>query len=277
MLYSIKDREELEKLNELVSLQKQVNFDRLQDKLGKQNFHEDMKKVFEPVTKSIKDVSEEVTKTMTENSIKNNQASENLNDKLLEIMNDRGFLASYLMSPLPKITNPENTNQFRLVKDSNLNRANDLKLNKTIPITLHDNLLTFRDTNNVFELKGDLLKMITNNNYNVDLASLQDKKMYDFAKEMNFDMKAQSRKSTRDRTLIKLLKSPGLIVSASGISKTLFLSSDPDELFEKFKLILQEKHAGNNSEIINEEIIAIVDKLLEYKCISKKHLVSVLN
>ena len=39
--------------------------------------------------------------------------------------------------------------------------------------------------------------MITNKNYNVDLASLSDKKMmYDFAKEMNFDMKAQCNKST---------------------------------------------------------------------------------
>ena len=82
MLYSIKDREDLEKLNELVSLENQVKFVRLQDKLGKQNFHEDMEKVFEPVTKSIKDVSEEITKTMTENYIKNNQALENLNNKL---------------------------------------------------------------------------------------------------------------------------------------------------------------------------------------------------
>ena len=41
-----------------------------------------MKNVFEPVTKSIKDVSQEVTKTMTENCIKNNKALENINDKL---------------------------------------------------------------------------------------------------------------------------------------------------------------------------------------------------
>ena len=223
MLYSIKNIEELEKLKELVPLQNQVKVDRLQDKLGKQNFREDMKKVFEPVTKSITDVSEEVTKTMTENSIKNIQALENLNNKLLEIMNDRGILASYLMTPLSKITNPENTSQFRLINDSNSNRVNDLKINKTIPITLHDNLLTFRDTNIVFELKGDLLKMISNNNYNVDLASLQDKKlMYDFAKEVNFDMKAQGRKSTRDRTPINLPKSPGLMVSASGFQKQYF-------------------------------------------------------
>ena len=112
--------------------------------------------------------------------------------------------------------------------------------------------------------------MITNKNYNVDLASLQDKKlMYDFAKEMNFDTKAQGNKSTRDKTLIKLLKSPGLMVSASGISKTKFLS-DPTELCDRLKLLLQEKHGGNNSNIIDEEIVAIVDKLLEYKCISKK-------
>ena len=140
------------------------------------------------------------------------------------------------MTPSSKISSPEITSQFRLVKDSNSNRVNDLKINKTIPITLHDNLLTFRDTGKVFELKGDLLKMITNNNYNVDLASLQDKKlMYDFAKEMNFDMKAQGRKSTRDRTLINLLKSPGLMVSASGVSKTIFLSSDANELCDRLK------------------------------------------
>ena len=39
MLYSIKDREDLEKLEELVSLRNQVKLVRLQDKLGKQNFH----------------------------------------------------------------------------------------------------------------------------------------------------------------------------------------------------------------------------------------------
>ena len=42
------------------------------------------------------------------------------------------------------------------------------------------------------------------------------------------------------------------------------------KLCDRLKLLLQEKHAGNNSDIINEEIVAIVDKLLEYKCISKK-------
>ena len=43
MLYSIKDGKDLEKLEELASLQNQVKVVRLQDKVGKQNFHQDMK------------------------------------------------------------------------------------------------------------------------------------------------------------------------------------------------------------------------------------------
>ena len=83
------------------------------------------------------------------------------------------------------------------MKDSTSNRVNDLLIHNTIPITLYNKILTFRDTGREFELKGDLLKMITNDNFNVDLASLSDKKlMYDFAKEMNFDTKALGNKFT---------------------------------------------------------------------------------
>ena len=271
MLYAIENREDLENLEELASLENQVKSVKLQDKLGKQNFHENVKKVFEPVTKSPENTSENLTKAITETSIKNNLAIENINNNLLEIMNDRGILATYLMSPLSRITNPENTSQFKLVKDPSSNRANDLKINKTKPITFYGNMLTFRDTNKQFELKGDLLEMITNSKFNVDLASLSDKKlMYDFAKEMHFDLNAPGNKSTRARKLIKLLNSPGLMVSASGVSKTIFLSSDPNELCDRLKILLKEKHAGNNSDIINDEIVVIIDKLLDYRCIFKK-------
>ena len=136
MLYSIKDREDLENINELVSLQYQVKTVRLQDKLGKQNFQEDMKKVFKPVTKSLENTSQDIIKTITETSLENNQAIENLNNKLLEIMNDRGIIASYLLSPLAKIFNPENTTQFKIINDSASDRVNDLKINNSIPIIL---------------------------------------------------------------------------------------------------------------------------------------------
>ena len=47
-----------------------------------------------------------------------------------------------------------------------------------MPITLCKEMLTFRDTGKEFEIKGDLLEKITNKNYNVDLAKLADKKLY---------------------------------------------------------------------------------------------------
>ena len=115
MLYLFKTRENLEKLNELVSLNDQVKAVRLQNKLGKQNFLEDMEKVFDPVTKSLENTSQDITKTIPETSIKNNQALENLNNKLLEILQDRGIFATYLMYPLSKVTNPEKSTHIRLL------------------------------------------------------------------------------------------------------------------------------------------------------------------
>ena len=83
-------------------------------------------------------------------------------------------------------------------------------------------MLTFRDSGKEFESKGELLKLITIKNYKADLASLSDNNlMYDFAKETKCDVKATGNKPTRDRTLIKLFKSPGLMVSAWGVSKTI--------------------------------------------------------
>ena len=129
------------------------------------------------MTDNNKNTSDGSTKTRMLTSKENKKALENLNDKFLELMNDRGILASFLMSPLSKVTNPENTSQFKLVKDSNSNRVNDLLIHNTKPVTCNYNLLTFRDTGKLFDLKGDFLKMITHENYNVDLASIVDKKI----------------------------------------------------------------------------------------------------
>ena len=48
----------------------------------------------------------------------------------------------------------------------------------------------------------------------MDLASLQNKKLlYDFAKEMYYDVRAPGYKSIRDRTLTKLFETSGLMLS----------------------------------------------------------------
>ena len=110
-----------------------------------------------------------------ETSFENNKALENLNDKFLEIMTNRGIITSYLLFPLSKITNPEHTSQLKLIKDLSSIRVNNLLIKKTIRFTPNDNLLTFRDTDKKFELQGYLLKMITNKNYNIDLINYRTK------------------------------------------------------------------------------------------------------
>ena len=44
-------------------------------------------------------------------------SKENLNDQLLKVMNDTGIITSFLLSRPSKITDPEQTSQFKLVND----------------------------------------------------------------------------------------------------------------------------------------------------------------
>ena len=155
----------------------------MEDKLEKRELHENIKKNFEPLTDTIKDTSRDITKTMTETSINNNEALEKLTEEVLGETNDRGIIATYLFSPPYEFTNPEHTSQYKLIKDPDSNRVNVLITIKTVPFTLYNNLFLFRDTHQMIDFQKDFLKMMTNKNFNVDLAKLWDKKiMYDLGK-----------------------------------------------------------------------------------------------
>ena len=71
-----------------------------------------------------------------------------------------------------------------------------------------DNSVTCRNADKKFELKGDLSKMITNENYPNYLAKLSDRKLFfEFAKEMYFYGKLVGYKSERVNSLNKSLLS----------------------------------------------------------------------
>ena len=112
MLFPIRNVTDLQNLNEAISLQNQVKVAKLQDKLGNQNFHEDMTKVFEPLTETLEKASENITQTITETSVNNNKAIENLNEKILELMNDKGLIAPYLTTSLVEVFKKDNKSQF---------------------------------------------------------------------------------------------------------------------------------------------------------------------
>ena len=189
MLYSIKNRDGLKNLNELVSLENQVKELRLQDNLAKQNFHDDGKKISEPVNDTIKRTSEYLTKTITETSIRNSPALEGLHEKVVGIMNDKGMIAPYLASPLAILLKPENKGQYNIIKDQKSIKMKDFLITTSIPVTLYSTMLTFRDTNETFISDGDLLKLMTNYNLLVDHSNLRDRKiLYEFGKEMKCDI-----------------------------------------------------------------------------------------
>ena len=143
MMFPIRNVEDLQNLNAAVSLQNQVKVVRLQHKLGKQNFHEDMEEVFEPLTFTFKKTSENITRTITEIYINDNKAIENLNAKILEVMNDKGMIAPYLASSLVNLFKPENKSQFRLRKELNSTKMNDFLIHGNIPASLYSNMVTF--------------------------------------------------------------------------------------------------------------------------------------
>ena len=197
MLFPIKNREDLEKLKQLVSLQNQVKIVSLQDKLREQNFHEDMKKVYEALTDTIKNVSENISKTLTESSINNNKAIENLNGKVLESVNDKELIDCSLLEALKY----DNKGQFRLIKDPNSTKTNDFLINENVPITIFNNMLILRDTDKIFKLEGDLLKKMTNNKFNVDHSNQQNRKIiYEIGKEMKYNtLKNKGRPPVRQK------------------------------------------------------------------------------
>ena len=94
------------------------------------------------MTEAIKSTSENIIKTLTENSINNNKAIENLNEKILELMDEKGMIAPYLVSSLSNVFNLENKSQSRLRKDPNSTKINNFLIHRAIPVTLFSNMIT---------------------------------------------------------------------------------------------------------------------------------------
>ena len=114
------------------------------------------KKLFKPKTDAIKDTSDNSAKTITESSIKNNKAIENLNERILELVNDKGLIAPYLTTSLVNLFKLENNSQFRFKKDLNSTMVKDFLINEGIPVTFFSKMITFRDSIKSFKIDGDL-------------------------------------------------------------------------------------------------------------------------
>ena len=91
--------------------------------------------------------------------------------------------------------------------------------------------------------------------------------LLNFCKDLDYDTNNGDKKSDRRKLILPLRSIREVKGRWLGI---VFLSSDPKELVDRLNLLHPEKRAGNDSKIINEEIIAIVEKLYEYDCLTKE-------
>ena len=59
----------------------------------------------------------------------------------------KSLIAPYLASFFVNRFKPENRCQSRLIKDPNLTKIKDFKINGGKPVTIYSNMLSFKDTN----------------------------------------------------------------------------------------------------------------------------------
>ena len=81
---------------------------------------------------------------------------------------------------------------------------------------------------------------------------------------MKHNLNYGDKKSSR-YNFINFLFQPQL---ESGFNQYIFLPSDPNQLVDQLKLLYFEKVGGIDNPMLSEQVIAIVDKLLEYECIT---------
>ena len=134
-------------------------------------------------------------------------------------------------------------------------------------ITIYENEFFFEKSAEVLTLIGVVLEMITDYIFFATDSPVA-KLFIDFMDEIRFEIHARG-KCFRDKNLIKNISEKRTIF-ASGLKrseKNIFLPEIPKELCDRLCLLIQEKQVGNDTNRFDNEVTALFDKILQYKCI----------
>ena len=294
-MYSIHNRDDLEKLKKLQETKSSLKAERLKEKLGKQDFHYDMEEVFEPVTENqkksqnqtklesekqlqaLRDSTQTTTQAIRESS---NALNKNLqksikeydeityrNNQLVTDLVNSNQVDSTIIKTVSNLLNDKNKSQFSLepVTQSAFGEGtpNLFTINPTNPqqVIIKGSTITF-----------DLQYFMTNTQ--IDKEIHNENLIHSFLNDMKYNLNYGDKKSKRyyfNKDLIDQYKYREIPYRDSQWGSGLnfvFLPSDPDELVDQLKLIVLEKVGGNDNPMLSEQIIAIADKLLQYQCIT---------
>ena len=199
----------------------------------------------------------------------------NRNNQLFTSLGNSNQVDSSIIKTISNLLNTQS--QFNL--EPNMGNPNLFTINHSNPqqVLIKNTILTFLGCGNIYNLNDpDLQYFITNtkldreiNNKNIS---------YSFLNDMNYNINYGHKKSMRYFVIKDFhnqyyqlgsgLPSYARSNSQSYTNQYVFLPSDPDELVDQLKLLYFEKLGRNDNPQLNEQIIAIVNKLLEYECIT---------
>ena len=287
MQFTIHNRDDLEKLNKLKETQLLLKQERLKEKLGKQDFHYDIEEVFEPVTnnqkkelKAINEAAEEQRLALTESvkaireantsNIEQYKYITEKNNKLLNQLVNSKSVDSSIIKTIANLLSDKNKSQFKIEQNDPKN-PNSFTINPTNPqnITFSGSNMIFEDGRTYNLNNPDLQYFITNTSIDREINNLET--ISNFLFDMKYNSSEGDKKSDRYKFIKDLQSYPSSqeeLEAGSIFPEIIFLPSDPNELVDRLNLLYQEIKGGNDNPQLKQEIIAIVDKLLEYQCIT---------
>ena len=229
------------------------------------------------------------------NEITNHNAE--LRNQLRTSLVNSNQVDSSIVKTVSNLLNDKNKRQFSLEPITQDN-PNLFTINPHNPqqVLIKGSTMTFENGNSYDLSNPDLQYFITNtqfdkpiNNWGPIYNFLSDMKydlnygdkksiIYQFIKELYFRYQLQGFTQGQSQSYTQGFTGSGLngesyretsrSSTRSSTQQYIFLPSDPDELVDQLKLLYFEKVGGNDNPQLNEQIIAIIDKLLEYECIS---------
>ena len=217
-MYSIHNRDDLEKFKKLQESKSLIKAERLKQLLGKQDFHYDMEEVFEPVTEkqskqqelsekqiqALRNSTETTTQAIQDQTRAIQESSNTLNKKLHKSVKEYDKFSNRNNQVLTNLVN-SNTVDSSIVKTvSNLLNDNNKSQFSLEPVEGSSNLFTINPITNPQQvlIKGSTMTFENGNTYNLNNPDLSyfitytqldkeiqnEKLIYNFLKDMKYDL-----------------------------------------------------------------------------------------
>ena len=206
MSYLIRSREDLAKLKQLAESKKLLRGERLKQKLGKQDFHYDMKEVFEPVT----DLQSKAIKSTTEASSKIEKQVKALQDgtqqyNFITNVDESNTVDPNIVKTVANLLNDKNKSQFS-IEPVDEHTPNIFTINPSNPQTvlISGSTITFENGNNYDLTVPEISNFLTNTQIKkIEDPDIKDAS-YNFLLDMKYDINDGDKRSSRYQVYQKI-------------------------------------------------------------------------